>query len=111
MSLNNATYGTRKPTSPSELDQRITLQYSTIAADGLGGVTDTWTDLATVWAKAWSASSNEGTDRVQKFKIRYRKLMRASWRIKWGSRYFNLVSHDPDERREFLFLTANEVVA
>jgi len=57
--------------------------------DSMGGITPTWTDYTTVWAKAWTVSSNEQTDakqmtltRIQKFKIRYRSILKSSWRIK-----------------------------
>jgi SPP1 family predicted phage head-tail adaptor len=114
MSLNNATYGTRRPTSPSELDQRITLQYAVKTANGKGGFTTTWATHATVWAKHWTVSSNEGDaglNRIDKFKIRNRKLMRVDWRILWKGRYFDIASIDPDDRNEFIFLIAKEVTA
>jgi SPP1 family predicted phage head-tail adaptor len=98
-----------------EMREKIVLQYATKVADTLGGFTSTWTDYATVFAKAWTVSSNEETQakqqsliRIQKFKIRYRSVVKTSWRIKWGIRYFNITSIDPDEKREFLFLTCKE---
>ena len=98
-----------------ELKERITFQYATKASDSMGGITPTWTDYTTVWAKAWTVSSNEQTDakqmsltRIQKFKIRYRSILKSSWRIKWGTRYFNITAVDPDDKREFMFLTCKE---
>ena len=100
-----------------EMTQRITIQIPTKVADGMGSFTTTWTDHDTVWAKAWSVSSSEMTSdmrsnmvRVQKFCIWYRNPLLPSWRIKWGTRYFNITGIDPDKNREFLYLTVKESV-
>jgi SPP1 family predicted phage head-tail adaptor len=100
-----------------ELRQRITIQYSTLTSDPAGGSTKTWADLATVWAKAWTTDSAEAQAakqtsliRIQKFKIRYRNLVKGEWRIKWGNRYFAIHSIDPDDKSEFIFLTCKESV-
>lgn len=34
-----------------DLDRRVTLQTLTVAADDFGGPVQTWTELATVWAR------------------------------------------------------------
>ncbi len=98
-----------------ELRERITLQYSTLADDPAGGGIKTYVDHATVWAKPWTVSSGETTEakqtsliRIQKFKIRYRSVLKGDWRIKWGNRYFAIHSIDPDDKREFIFLTCKE---
>ena len=103
--------------SAGELNRRVTIQQQTKVADGYSGFVATWIDVASIWARAWSTSSVESTSdmqtnliRTQKFKIRFRKLLRASWRIKWGERYFNITAVDPDEKNEFIFLTCKEVV-
>ena len=100
-----------------EMRERITIQYPTKASDGLGDFAVTWTDGFTCWAKAWTVSSSEPTTnmqinmiRVQKFKIWHRRVFSPDWRLKWGNRYFNIVSIDPDQNRLFLFLTCKEVV-
>ena len=96
---------------------RITFQYPTKISDGMGGFTVTWVDAATVWASAWTVSSTEATAamqtsmvRVQKFCIRFRSVLRPSWRIKYGDRYFNITGIDPDEKNRFLYLTVKEAV-
>ena len=99
-----------------ELNKRITIQTPTKASSGMGaGGTVTWTDYATVWAKAWTVSSDEGQQagkttltRIQKFKIRFRRVMLADWRIKFGTKYFNITAIDPDEKSEYMFLTCKE---
>jgi len=100
-----------------EMKRRITLQYPTKVSDGMGSFTVSWVDAATVWAKAWSVSSNEAVIdmmtsmiRIQKFCIRYRSVLPPSWRIKYGTRYFNITSIDPDEKNEFIYLTVKEAI-
>ena len=101
-----------------ELDKRITLQYPARTTDTGGNVTVTWTDATpTLWAKAWTVSSSEGTagmqttmTRIQKFCIRFRSVLRPDWRVKWGNRYFAITGIDPDGR-DWLYLTCKEVAA
>lgn len=60
------------------LDQRVTLQAPVEADDALGqAVRSGWTDVATVWARAFPA---EGTVR---FTIRHRADVLATWRVLW----------------------------
>lgn len=101
--------------SIGELNRRITLQYPTIAKDAMGAPVTSYVDAATVWAKAWTVSSSEGTAgqqtsliRIQKFKIRFRNVLKSSWKVKWGTRYFNITGIDPDEKNEFIYLTCKE---
>lgn len=42
-----------------ELDRRITLQRAAETDNGYGTVTDSWTDIATVWAKLMPLSGAE----------------------------------------------------
>ena len=97
------------------LNKRITIQAPTKVSDGMGGFTETWTDVATVWAKKWTVSSSELTAdmqvnmvRVQKFCICYRSVLLPSWRIKYGTTYYNITGIDPDEKNEFIYLTCKE---
>ena len=99
-----------------ELNKRITLQYQTKVADGLGGYTITWTDAATVWAAIWPVSANEqvqanATTMVisHRIRIRYRSVLKPSWRIKFGERYFNIVSIiNPNQAGRILDLMVKE---
>lgn len=100
-----------------DLRRRITIQVPTIVRTGTGGQTVTWTDHATVWAKAWSVSGSESMNdmkinmlRIQKFCIRYRSKLLPSWRIKYGTKYFNITGIDPDEKKRFLYITVEESV-
>lgn len=104
-----------KPVSPSDLNRRITFQIRTRVPDGMGSFTITWTDHATVWARAWTVSSSENLSdgklemiRIQKFCIRFRNILRPDWRIKYGDRYFNISAIDPDQTNEWIYITAKE---
>lgn len=90
--------------SAGELRDRITLQKPTYVSDGMGGDITTFVDVATIWAKAWTVSSNEQT-RIQKFKVRFRRVIRPEWIIKHGESYFDIVSIDPDEKKKYIYLT------
>ena len=101
-----------------ELNKRIILQYETKVSDSMGGFTSTWIDAATVWAAIWPTSAAEliqsmQTDMVisHRIRIRFRSVLRPSWRIKFGTRYFNIVSIiNPNEKNEYLDIMAREAV-
>ena len=102
------------------LKHRVTLQSYTAASDGMGGEISTWiTQRANVPAAIWPVSAAEQvragaptmtlTHRIQ---IRYYDGIKASWRIKFGTRYFSIVSIvDKDERHVQIDLLCREVVA
>ena len=98
------------------LDKRVTLQYPTMVADGMGGFTETWTTAATVWGSIWPVSASEqvkaGTQTMvasHQIRIRYRTVLRASWRVLYNGRYFSIVSiTDPSEKHEWLDLLCKE---
>ncbi len=105
-----------KVTSPSDLDKRITLQAKTKVPDGGGGFTDTWVDMATIWAGVWPVSAREITEAnatvmviSHRIRIRYRSVLKAGWRVKFGNRYFSIVGvTSPNEGREWIDLLAKE---
>jgi SPP1 family predicted phage head-tail adaptor len=84
----------------------------------MGGETLTWATQYTVWASIWPVSAMEQiraaaptmmiTHRV---KIRYNSDLSPSWRVKFGTRYFSIVSIiNPDERNEMQELLCKEVL-
>lgn len=40
-----------RPVPSGNLDQRVRIQHKTVVRDDIGGHTETWADLATVWAE------------------------------------------------------------
>ena len=99
-----------------DLNKRITLQYSTKVSNSMGGFVTSWVDAATIWAAIWPVSAAETVQSMQptmtishRVRIRYRSVLRASWRIKLGLRYFNIVSIiNPSERGEYLDIMCKE---
>lgn len=100
-----------------ELTKLITIQYQTKVSDGMGGNTVTWVDWCQVWAAVWPLSAKEQVQGNQqtmtitgRIRIRYRANMKASMRLKYGNRYFNVVSIvNPNEGNEWLDLMVKEV--
>lgn len=82
---------------PGELDQRVTFRTDSTVSDGMGGVTATPSDIATVWAKVKLKGGKEQQDyeRVNAvssviFVVRYRTDIDASMRIVWQSVEYNI---------------------
>lgn len=99
------------------LNKRVTIQYPTRTPDGMGGFSESWVDHATVWAAIWPTTATERlkADQVSgeithRIRIRYRRGIRTSWRIKFGSRYFNISGPpiNPNEKNEYLDLMCKE---
>lgn len=99
-----------------DLDKRVVLQCSTRIPDGMGGFTVTWVDAASVWAAVWPVSASETIEANQatmtithRIRIRYRSMIKASWRISYAGRYFNVVSIiDPNTAHRWLDLMCKE---
>lgn len=82
------------------MDQRITLQRYTEAADGIGGVTRAWANLAatpTVWAAVKAKAGREGMDEgrvnatyVVLFTIYNRTDLSELDRILWNGEAYNI---------------------
>jgi SPP1 family predicted phage head-tail adaptor len=102
--------------SIGDLNQRITIQSQTRTADGMGGWTETWATLATVWAAVWPVSAREilkagqtSMEITHRIKIRYRAGVDPSYRILFGTRYFSIMSIiNVGERGEWLELLCKE---
>lgn len=98
------------------LNKRVTWQYKTKTPDGMGGFTEIYVDAGTVWAAIWPVSANEviaasATSMVVTHRIRqrFRSGFKPSWRLKFGNRYFAVVSIiNPSEKNEWLDLLCKE---
>lgn len=98
------------------LNKRILLQYKTRVSDNMGGFNIVWNDAAQVWAAIWPTSAKEmvqanSTTMVvtHRIRIRFRRDVKGSWRVKFGNRYFSIVSKiNPEERNEWLDLLVKE---
>jgi SPP1 family predicted phage head-tail adaptor len=85
----------------------------------MGGTVDVWATVATVRAAIWPVSVSEqrraaaptavGTHQIR---IRYYAGLSAAWRVKFGTRYFSIVSVvDKEERHVQMNLLCKEVLA
>lgn len=98
------------------LNRRIELQYSTKTPDGMGGFKTIWTVDAVVWSAIWPTSATEiiaanaiSMVVTHRIRIRHRSILKSSWRIKFGDRYFNIVSIiNPNMSNRYLDIMAKE---
>jgi SPP1 family predicted phage head-tail adaptor len=104
-----------------ELRHLITLQTpSTATPDGDGGFTNTWTDLATVWASIVPATARDlerlvaGTvqsSATHLVTIRYLAGVTTKTRVVFGSRLLSVTGvQNPEERNISLVLVCQENV-
>ncbi len=101
------------------LRHRVTLQNAADTADGGGGFTTTWSDVATVWAAIEPLKSRERlfaqqleTPVTHRVTIRYRAGVTAKMRLKFGARVFNIRGViNAGERDRTLELLCEEGVA
>jgi len=101
-----------------KLNNRITIQTMPAAYDSYGAPNGTWVDSISVWSNIEMTGGNElyqakklYADSTAVFKVRYTTSISTLNRIKYGTRYFEILSiGDPDGLRVELLITAKEVV-
>ena len=100
-----------------DLNKRIDLIATTKVGDGMGGITETDITVASsIPAAIWPTSAKDITAMnsttmiiSHRVRIRYRSVLRSSWRLKFGNRYFAIVSIiDPNEEHKMLDLMCKE---
>jgi SPP1 family predicted phage head-tail adaptor len=99
-----------------DLNKQIELQYTTKVPDNMGGFVNTFVTSATVWATIWPTSANEmvaanATSMVvtHKIRIRFRTAIKPSWRIKYGDKFYSIVSIiNPNMANRWLDIMAKE---
>lgn len=102
-----------------KMRHRIELQQNQRVSDGYGGVSNDWETQSTVWAQIVPKSSvNDFENDIIKsevthdIRIRYHADIHHSWRVKYGTRLFNIQSViNTDERKRFTMLKCKEGVA
>ena len=86
--------------------------------DGMGGVTQVWSDLHTgLRAAIWPLSGSERleSDKLElavthRIRVRYREGIKADMRVSFDGRYFNIKSVIvPDERRVMVEMLCEEI--
>ena len=94
-----------------KLRERVTIQQKTLVSDGMGGQSETWATLATVWAavkpniagarEAMTGAAGQVQARtVYEVRIRYRDDIDAKMRVLWRGNTLEIESvSDPDQRQ------------
>lgn len=103
-------------TDPGRLRHRLTIEMPEGVPDGAGGVTSSWSELATVWgvveplkaaeAAAGGRLASVATHRVL---IRHRDDVGGGMRVRHRDRMLRVLAvHDPEERGRYLELLTKE---
>jgi SPP1 family predicted phage head-tail adaptor len=100
------------------LNKQIIFQYQTKVSDGMGGWVVSWVDVGSpVFAAIWPLSASETVKSMQplgtithRVRVRYRSVLKSTWRIRYGDRYFNIVGPpiDPQMAHEYLDILCKE---
>ncbi|MEW9806809.1 phage head closure protein [Mesorhizobium marinum] len=101
---------------PGSLRTELSLQASTVSPDGLGGHSQSWIEVATLFARIEpvAASSVFGADQsmetvTHRVTIRWRPGVASGMRFVKQSRIFDIVTaHDPDDSARYLVCRARE---
>lgn len=99
-----------------ELRERLVLEAPARAADGGGGATVSWAEVAEIWAKVTPRGGVEShaLDRIagkasHEIVIRYRDDIAPEQRFRMGARIFDIrAAFDPDGRRQWLTCLVEE---
>jgi SPP1 family predicted phage head-tail adaptor len=82
-----------------DLNKRVELQIPTTSTNSMGETILTYTTRATVWAAVEPMSgrllfeAQQANSQVQgRVRIRYRTDIKPTWRIKYGTRYLEILS-------------------
>jgi SPP1 family predicted phage head-tail adaptor len=98
--------------SAGDLRSRIIIEKKAFTDNGFGGHSETWSTLATVWAKVEHLSGRElqlaqqvSPDILYEITIRYRPDVTTNHRINYSGQYFNIRDvKDLDNMHKWLFL-------
>jgi SPP1 family predicted phage head-tail adaptor len=100
-----------------ELRQSITIQQATISRNSFGEAVNTWSTVATVWAKVEMVSGTEKVDLqyasallTHKVTIRALAGVVAKMRIAWHSRLFDINAVLDDNVGRQMVLLCSEVI-
>lgn len=101
------------------LQERLTIQQPVDIADGMGGVTRSWQDVATVWGNLTPLTGRESVnaDRLEaavthRVVLRYQSGITSAMRLSFAGRVFNIRSvMNWQEESLFLVLLVEEGVA
>ena len=100
-----------------DLNRRVTLESLVQTKDAEGGMVDSWSAVATVWAKVANLSGNERrasshggqvAEARTEFTIRYRAGLNAKMRVSYAGKIYNIRHiNDFAEEHRFVVLTCD----
>lgn len=100
---------------PGQLRHRVTLQVASRTRTARGNVTETWNDIATVWARIRAVSGREyfAAQQAQsevktEITARYRRGVTPAWRVKHGNSIYDIEAVLPDIKNEYMRLMCVE---
>jgi SPP1 family predicted phage head-tail adaptor len=101
-------------TDPGKLNRRLTLEAPGESPDGAGGVTRSYSAVATLWAEVEPVSTRSNVDAealgaiiTHRIRIRYRADLTLRHRFREGARIFRIVAVRERQQR-FLDIDAEE---
>ncbi len=102
--------------NPGALRTELALEKAHTAPDGMGGFSEQWHEVATVFARIepLAAQSRFGADKMletvtHRIALRKRDGIEGGMRFRRGGRIFEIVTvHDPDESGRYLVCRARE---
>ncbi len=101
---------------PGQFRHEVALESAAQAPDGMGGHTESWSEIATVFARIEpvSAESRFGAGQTRetathRFTLRFRSDLASGMRFTRAGRIFEiLTAHDPDETGRYLVCRTRE---
>ncbi|MCR5858913.1 phage head closure protein [Mesorhizobium sp. J428] len=101
---------------PGELRTELVLEEASRTPDGAGGFTESWTQIATVFARLQAIVAREkfGADQTieevtHRVTIRHRPDVASGMRFVMGDRILSVLTvHDPDETGRYLVCRTRE---
>lgn len=102
--------------NPGELRTELALEQMSPVPDGAGGFVESWTDIATLFARLEPVAARDrfGADQTleevtHRVTMRHRTDVVSGMRLTWGTRRFLVLTvHDPDETGRYLVLRTRE---
>lgn len=106
----------RETIDPGAMSTELVLEQATATPDGAGGFAETWTQIATVFARLQPIVVRErfGADQtieevMHRVTIRHRPDVASGMRLVMGDRILQILTvHDPDETGRYLICRTKE---
>lgn len=102
------------------LSHRLQCEAITRVSDGLGGYTNSYSTVCTVWGSVWGIKGDTQLEGgrataaiTHRIRVRYRRIFKTTWRIKdlFSGKYFTIVTAPIDlgDEHKWLEFSAKEV--